>query len=316
METPHAIIWRNTAGESLEGPIVTTILVFDIPAGYHDHSDTMPLIQVIVLAVIQGITEFLPVSSTAHLIVAPWLLGWPDPGLTFDVALHVGTLVAVAAYFFRTWLQIILHGFGIQYGDDEMLRQNPRLLWLLVAGTIPAGVIGFLFEKQAESTLRSPFLVGAMMILIGMVMWIGERVGSRQRDLGAISVADSLVIGAAQALAVVPGVSRSGITITAGLFRNLDRVAAARFSFLLATPIIAGAAVKKLYDVLKHGGGIPVEMHTPFALGIVVSGLTGLAVIAFFLRFLQRRSLNFFIYYRIVFGIIVIALAASRPPAG
>jgi undecaprenyl-diphosphatase len=276
----------------------------------------MPLIQVIVLAVIQGITEFLPVSSTAHLIVAPWLLGWQDPGLTFDVALHVGTLVAVAAYFFRTWLQIILHGFGIRYGADEMLRQNPRLLWLLVAGTIPAGVIGFLFEKQAESTLRSPFLIGAMMILIGVVMWIGERAGSRQRDLGAISVGDSLVIGAAQALAIVPGVSRSGITITAGLFRNLDRVASARFSFLLATPIIAGAAVKKLYDVLKHGGGIPVEMHTPFALGIVVSGLTGLAVIAFFLRFLQHRSLNFFIYYRIVFGIIVIALAASRPPAG
>ena len=119
----------------------------------------MPLIQVIVLAVIQGITEFLPVSSTAHLIVAPWLLGWQDPGLTFDVALHVGTLVAVAAYFFRTWLQVILHGFGVHYGDDEMLRQNPRLLWLLVAGTIPAGVIGFLFEKQAESTLRSPFLI-------------------------------------------------------------------------------------------------------------------------------------------------------------
>ena len=276
----------------------------------------MPLIQVIVLAVVQGITEFLPVSSTAHLIVAPWLFGWQDPGLTFDVALHVGTLVAVAAYFFRSWLQIILQGFGIQYGDDEMLRQNPRLLWLLVAGTIPAGVIGFLFEKQAESTLRSPFLIGAMMILIGVVMWIGERVGSRQRDLGAISLADSLAIGAAQALAVVPGVSRSGITITAGLFRNLDRVAAARFSFLLATPIIAGAAVKKLYDVLKHGGGIPVEMHTPFALGIVVSGLTGLAVIAFFIRFLQRRNLNFFIYYRIIFGIIVIALAASRPPAG
>jgi undecaprenyl-diphosphatase len=206
METPHAIIWRSTAGASLDGPSVTTILVFDMLAGYYDHSDTMPIIQVIVLAVIQGITEFLPVSSTAHLIVAPWLLGWEDPGLTFDVALHVGTLVAVVAYFFRTWLQVILHGFGIQYGDDEMLRQNPRLLWLLVAGTIPAGVIGFLFEKQAESTLRSPFLIGAMMILIGVVMWIGERVGSRQRDLGAITLADSLAIGAAQALAVVPGV--------------------------------------------------------------------------------------------------------------
>jgi undecaprenyl-diphosphatase len=275
----------------------------------------MPLLQVIILALIQGIAEFLPVSSTAHLIVAPWLLGWQDPGLTFDVALHVGTLMAVLAYFFRTWLQIILHGFGIQYGDDEILRQNPRLLWLLVMGTIPAGIAGFLFEKQAESTLRSPFLIGAMMILIGIVMWVGERIGSRNRNLGAVTAADSLTIGAAQALALIPGVSRSGITITAGLFRNLDRVAAARFSFLLATPIIAGAAVKKLYEVLKHGG-IPADMHTPFAVGIVVSGLTGLAVIAFFLQFLQRRGLYFFIYYRIVFGIIVIALAIARPPAG
>jgi len=276
----------------------------------------MPLYQVIVLAIIQGITEFLPVSSTAHLALAPWLLGWPDPGLTFDIALHVGTLFAVLAYFFRAWLQIVAQGFGIQYGDDEMLRRNPRLLWLLAISTVPAGIAGFLFEKQAENTLRSPFIIGAMMITIGIVMWIGERVGSRQKSLQAVTFGDSLVIGTAQALAVVPGVSRSGITITAGLFRNLDRVAAARFSFLLATPVIAGAAAKKLYELVKHGG-IPAEMQTPFALGIVVSGITGLAVIAFFLRFLQRYSLYFFIYYRIVFGIIVIALAASvRPPAG
>ncbi len=275
----------------------------------------MPLLQVVILALIQGIAEFLPISSSAHLIIAPWLLGWHDPGLTFDVALHVGTLVAVVAYFFRSWVQIILHGFGVQYGNDEMLRQNPRLLWLLVIGTIPGGVAGFLLEKQAESTFRSPFLIGAMMILIGVVMWMAERMGSRQRNLGAVTVADSLTIGTAQALALIPGVSRSGITITAGLFRNLDRVAAARFSFLLATPIIAGAAVKKLYDVIKHGG-IPVDMHTPFALGIVVSGLSGLAVIALFLQFLQRRGLYFFIYYRLIFGIIVIALAIARPPAG
>jgi undecaprenyl-diphosphatase len=280
------------------------------------HSDTMPLLQVVVLAIIQGVTEFLPVSSTAHLALAPWLLGWTDPGLTFDIALHVGTLLAVLAYFFRAWLQIIAHGLGIRYGADEMLRQNPRLLWLLVIGTIPAGVIGFLFEKQAESTLRSPFVIGAMMILIGVVMWAGERAGSRQRNLSAVNFADSLVIGTAQALAVVPGVSRSGITITAGLFRNLDRVAAARFSFLLATPVIGGAAAKKFFDMMKHGG-IPAEMLTPFALGIALSAVSGFVVIAFFLRYLQRRSLYFFIYYRIVFGIIVIALAASvRPPTG
>jgi undecaprenyl-diphosphatase len=275
----------------------------------------MPLLQVVILALIQGIAEFLPISSSAHLIIAPWLLGWNDPGLTFDVALHVGTLVAVVAYFFRSWVQIILHGFGIQYGTDETLRQNPRLLWLLIIGTIPGGVAGFLFEKQAESTFRSPLLIGAMMILMGVVMWVAERMGKRQRNLGAVNTTDSLTIGAAQALALIPGVSRSGVTITAGLFRNLDRVAAARFSFLLATPIIAGAALKKLYDVIKHGG-IPVDMHMPFALGIVVSGLSGLAVIAFFLQFLQRRGLYFFIYYRILFGIIVIALAIARPPAG
>lgn len=229
------------------------------------HSHTMPLLQVVVLALIQGITEFLPVSSTAHLALAPWLLGWTDPGLTFDIALHVGTLLAVLAYFFRAWVQIIAHGFGVRFGDDEMLRQNPRLLWLLVIGTIPAGVIGFLFEKQAESTLRSPFVIGAMMIVIGGVMWASERAGTRQKNLGAVTFVDSLIIGTGQALAVVPGVSRSGITITAGLFRNLDRVAAARFSFLLATPVIAGAAAKKFFDMMKHGG-IPGEMHTPFAL--------------------------------------------------
>jgi len=280
------------------------------------HSHTMPLLQVVVLALIQGITEFLPVSSTAHLALAPWLLGWTDPGLTFDIALHVGTLLAVLAYFFRAWVQIIAHGFGVRFGDDEMLRQNPRLLWLLVIGTVPAGVIGFLFEKQAESTLRSPFVIGAMMIIIGGVMWASERVGTRQKNLGAVTFVDSLVIGTGQALAVVPGVSRSGITITAGLFRNLDRVAAARFSFLLSTPVIAGAAAKKFFDMMKHGG-IPAEMHTPFALGITLSALSGFVVIAFFLRYLQRRSLYFFIYYRIVFGIIVIALAASvRPPTG
>jgi len=275
----------------------------------------MPLLQVVVLAIVQGLGEFLPISSTAHLIVVPWLLGWQDPGLTYDVALHVGTLAAVLAYFFRTWVQILLHGFGIGWGDDEMLRQNPKLLWLLAAGTIPGGIIGFLFEKQADTSLRSPILIGVMMILIGLVMWAGEKWGARQKGLGAVSLADSLVVGCAQALAIVPGVSRSGVTITAGLFRNLDRVAAARFSFLLATPIIAGAALKKLYDVLKHGG-IPADMHMPFALGILISGLTGWAVIAFFLRYLQHRTLNFFVYYRLVFGILVIALAVSRPPAG
>ena len=275
----------------------------------------MPLYQVVILAIIQGITEFLPVSSTAHLALAPWLLGWSDPGLTFDIALHLGTLIAVLGYFFRTWVQLIAHGFGMDYGDDPLLKQNRSLLWLLAIGTIPVGVCGYIFGKQAETTWRSPFVIGTMLIVVGVLIWVGERVGKRVKDMGQITMADSLIIGAAQALAIVPGTSRSGITITAGLFRNLDRVAAARFSFLLATPAIAGAAAKALHDLIKHGG-LPPDMRAAFVLGIVISGITGLAVIALFLRFLQRHTLYFFIYYRIVFGIIVIALAASRPPAG
>ncbi len=276
----------------------------------------MPIYQVVVLAIIQGVTEFLPISSTAHLALAPWLLGWTDPGLTFDIALHLGTLLAVLGYFFRPWVQLVAHGFGIDYGDDPLLKQNRSLLWLLAIGTIPVGVCGYLFGKQAETTWRNPFVIGTMLIVVGVLMWVSERVGTRARDMGQVTLADSLVIGAAQALAIVPGTSRSGITITAGLFRNLDRVAAARFSFLLATPAIAGAAAKALHDLIKHGG-LPADMRTAFVLGIVLSGITGLAVIALFLRFLQRHTLYFFIYYRIVFGIIVIALAASvRPPAG
>ena len=275
----------------------------------------MPIYQVIVLAIIQGITEFLPISSTAHLALAPWLLGWSDPGLTFDIALHLGTLIAVLGYFFRTWVQLVAHGFGIDYGNDPLLQRNRALLWLLAIGTIPVGVCGYLFGKQAETTWRSPFVIGTMLILVGVLMWVSERVGTRAKDMGQVTLADSLVIGAAQALAIVPGTSRSGITITAGLFRNLDRVTAARFSFLLATPAVAGAAAKAVHDLINHGG-LPADMRAPFVLGIVLSGITGLVVIAFILRFLQRHSLYFFIYYRIVFGIIVIALAASRPPAG
>jgi len=275
----------------------------------------MPLLQVVVLALIQGITEFLPISSTAHLALAPWLLGWNDPGLTFDIALHVGTLVAILVYFFRTWLQIIAQAIGFRYGEDDALRRNPGLLWLLVIGSIPIGVFGYIFGKQAETTWRSPFIIGTMMVVVGVLMWLGERAGSRKKDLSAVTFTDALAIGAAQAIAIVPGTSRSGITITAGLFRNLDRPAAARFSFLLSAPAIAAAAAKAFHDLTKHGG-IPADMHTPFALGIVISALSGLAVIALLLRFLQRHTLYFFIYYRIIFGIMVIALASFRPPTG
>jgi undecaprenyl-diphosphatase len=274
----------------------------------------MELYQVIVLAVIQGITEFLPVSSHAHLILAPMLFGWKDPGLAFDIALHAGTLAAVLLFFFRDWLQVIAQGLGVSYGSDPELKRNRMLLWYLAVGSIPAAIIGFIFKEQAEEW-KNPLVIGGMMIGIGLLMWLAERVGSERKNIAAITFPDSMMIGAAQALAVVPGVSRSGVTIAAALFRGIDRPSAARFSFLLATPIIAGAAGSALHHVMKEGG-VPADMKIPFAVGIAVSAAVGCVVIAFFLKYLQRHTLRVFIYYRLIFGIIIIALAFFRRPAG
>jgi undecaprenyl-diphosphatase len=269
----------------------------------------MPLIEVIVLGIVQGLTEFLPISSTAHLAVIPWLFGWKDPGLTFDIALHAGTLAAILIYFFRDWLLVIAHGFGLRMEGDPDLKRNPKLLWFLVAATIPVGLFGYIFKEQAETTWRSPNVIGAMMIGVGVLLWFAERAGRRQKDLGHLSFVDSLAIGFAQVLAIVPGTSRSGVTIAAGLFRNLDRATAARFSFLLSTPAIGAAAAKDFYDLIKHEGGISPDMRTAFVVGILVSAVTGCLVIRFLMNYLRKGTLNCFVVYRVIFGIIVIAMA-------
>jgi undecaprenyl-diphosphatase len=270
----------------------------------------MPLLHVIVLGIIQGLTEFLPISSSAHLALIPKLLGWEDQGLSFDIALHAGTLAAILIYFFKDWVQVILQGFGWGRGGDPNLQRNKSLLWFMVIATIPVGVAGLLFQKRAETLWRNdPYMIGGMLIGVGLLMWLAEYTGRRQKDLGHVSLGDAVTIGAAQALAVIPGTSRSGITIAAGLFRNLDRGTAARFSFLLSTPAIAAAAAKDAWDLFRHEGGIPAEMRIPFLLGILVSAIVGGVTIKFFLDFLRRRSLAFFVAYRVVFGIIVIALA-------
>lgn len=274
----------------------------------------MVLWHLIVLAVVQGLTEFLPVSSSAHLILIPWLFHWTDdPGLAFDVALHLGTLAAVLLYFLREWLQLVLCGVGFHYprrASELQVVQNQRLFWYLVAGSIPAGVVGYLFAKQAESAWRSPQPIAIAMILVGLLMWYAEYVGRRDRRIEQTSLGDSLVIGTGQAMALFPGVSRSGITITAGLFRGMTREAAARFSFLLSTPVIAGAAlleVPKLWHAHRAGQlGMPLSW---VALSVAISAIVGYAVIAFFLHYLQTRTLKIFVYYRILFGIVVLLLA-------
>jgi undecaprenyl-diphosphatase len=269
----------------------------------------MPLYQVIVLAIVQGLTEFLPVSSSGHLIVIPRLLGWPEHSLQFDVALHLGTLVAILIYFYRDWIHLIANGLGLRVGHDPELSRNRGLVWLIALATVPVAVAGILFEKQAEAAFRSFYIIGAMLIVVGVLMWIADRMSSERKDLGNVGGIDSFLIGLAQAFAIVPGTSRSGITITAGLFRNLDRATAARFSFLLSTPAIAGAVVKKAWDVHKQGG-IPHDMRVPILVGVIVSGIVGAAVIGFFMKYLRRNNLAIFVWYRIIFGIIVIALAA------
>jgi len=269
----------------------------------------MPLFQVVVLAVVQGITEFLPISSSAHLALAPWLLGWRDQTLVFDIALHLGTLAAVLLYFWRDWVQITAQGFGLRWGNDEELRRNPRLLWLMAAATIPVAVAGLLLEDYAENVWRhNRLLIGGMLIGVGLLMLLADRIGRRSRGIGTLGFADAMWIGIAQALAVVPGTSRSGITITAGLFRGLDRASSARFSFLVATPAIAAAAAKASWDLVQQGG-VPAGLRVPFCLGIVLSAMTGCVVIAGLLRYLRDHTLDFFVYYRVVFGIMVIALA-------
>ena len=274
----------------------------------------MPIYQIVVLGIVQGLTEFLPISSSAHLYLTSWLMGWNTEALDFDIMLHLGTLIAVLIYFSRDWVQIIAHGFGMRMGHDEALNQNPNLLWLLAIGSIPVGIAGLLFEKQADTTLRTPFVMGTMLILVGIVMWMAENSGRLVRDLGMVSLTDAVSIGLAQALAVIPGTSRSGITITAGLFRNFDRESAARFSFLLSTPAIAAAAAKALYNIHKQHG-LHDLLNTQFVVGVTVSALTGCLVIGWFLHYLHRSTLRPFIYYRIAFGIIVLALAFIRRPA-
>lgn len=275
----------------------------------------MHLYQAIILAIIQGITEFLPISSTAHLILFPWLAGWPDPGLAFDVALHTGTLLAVILYFLRDWIQLVAAGIGLHYprhASYEYVEHQRKMFWYIVAATVPGAVLGFLFQHRIEDRQGEGWYIlaiAAAMIVVGLVMWYGEYAGRLDRPMERVSFVDAMAIGVAQAFALFPGVSRSGATITAGLFRGLTREAAARFSFLLSTPIIAGAAVVELPKLMKmrHAGTLPIPLSM-IAISIAVSAVVGLIAIAFFLRYLQVRTLRIFIYYRILLGIVILLL--------
>lgn len=269
----------------------------------------MELLQAIILGIVQGLTEFIPVSSSGHLVLVPAFFGWDDQGLAFDVGLHVGTMVAVIGYFWRDWWRMATSGLH-DLGSGALVRRKPgrdtQLLLLLVVGTVPAGIVALLFDDWIEANLREPWLVAIALIVAGTAMLVAERLGRMERGVDSIGLRDVVVIGLAQACALFPGVSRSGATISAGLVRGLRRDDAARFAFLLGTPAFAGAALLKVFDL----GGEDSPDLAMLAVGMVTSGIVGLAAIHYLLRFLRTRTLVPFVIYRYVLAAFTLLAVA------
>ena len=231
------------------------------------------------------------------------MFGWPDPGLTFDVALHLGTLAALLLYFRKDWVYLTMSAFRLLKGDTE--DPDARLALYIILATIPGGIAGLLFENLEEE-LSTPKVIATTLIVLALLLRAAELSGRRKTDLGTMTLPDALTIGFAQTLAIIPGVSRSGVTITAGLFRGMTRKAAAQFSFLLSAPIIGGAVAKTMIGI--PGVGLPSDQELPFAIGIIVSAFFGFISISALMRYLQTRSTFIFIHYRIALGILVLVL--------
>ncbi|MBM7854463.1 undecaprenyl-diphosphatase [Desulfohalotomaculum tongense] len=256
--------------------------------------------QAFILGVVQGLGEFLPISSSAHLVLVPWLFGWPYAGLTFDVALHMGTLVAVIAFFWRDWIVLASDGLRLK-GTRE-----GKLFWYLVAATIPGAAFGYAVEDYAETIFRTPILIGIMLIVMGAILYVVDRRAPKIKDMNKIGLKESLFVGVLQSLAIIPGVSRAGITMTAGRAAGMTRETAARFSFLLSTPIIFGAGVMQLKDIDVS------DLDRAFFTGIITSAIVGFLSIKFLLKYLTEKSFNVFVWYRFAAGALVIAVELLR----
>jgi undecaprenyl-diphosphatase len=273
------------------------------------------VIQALVMGVVQGLTEFLPISSSGHLILVPYLLGWDDPFITslaFSVLLNIGTLAALLLYFGRDWLRLVPAGLATV--RDRSFRDDPdrRLAWLLVATTIPAALVGYLFNDVIDEQFHgtgagTAALVAATLVVGAAIMWAADRWGARSREIGALSFPIALAIGVAQALALIPGISRSGVSISAARIAGLDREQAARFSFLMAAPIILGATVFEVRKLVTGDTGVPVSVG-PLVVGLVASFIAGILAIRFLLGYLRSHSLTVFVVYRLVLAAFIAAL--------
>jgi len=284
----------------------------------------MLYIQSIILGIIQGLAEFIPISSSAHLVIVPWLFGWTNPALnslTFDVALHLGTLLAVIIYFSADWGRLIAAWFKsvvqLRIGDDP----DRRMAWYILLASIPGGISGLLFEsKISDSFHSSPIPRGSMLfmaaaiVLLALLLLLADRIATHKKSFGQIRAKDALYIGLAQALSIIPGVSRSGATITAGLALGLEREAAARFSFLLSAPIIAGAGLKSLYDLagyIRSGAPAGAELAI-FPIGFISAAISGFFCIKFLLNYMKQHSTSVFVWYRFALAALVLIVTLVR----
>jgi undecaprenyl-diphosphatase len=279
----------------------------------------MTILQAIILGIVQGLTEFLPVSSSGHLLIVPWLFNWhfllenPDLNKTFDVALHFGTFISLVVYFWRdigrllaAWVRTIAH--------RKIDSTDGKLAWLIIVSMVPAAIVGVAFEDVIVEVLGKPWMLAVLMIAFGGVMWAADRYARHERELDKLGWKDAALIGAAQALALSPGVSRSGVTMVTGLFLRLTREAAARFSFLMSIPIVGGAALYKGLEVAQEG--LPAGTQTPFLAGMIAAAVSGFAAIWFLLAYLRKHDFTIFVIYRFAIGLGMIILIVTGVRSG
>ncbi len=266
--------------------------------------------QALVLGIVQGLTEFLPVSSSGHLVIVPWLFGWDDPfinSLAFSVMLHMGTLIALLVYFRADWFRLVPAGLATIRDRSFAGHADRKLAWLLVAATIPAAIAGFLLNDIIETSFREVGLVALTLVIGGIVLWLADHLGAQTKHIKDVGFPLAFGLGLAQALALIPGISRSGISISAARFAGLNRESAARFSFLMATPVTLGAGIFEARKLLAGEAGVQVEI-APLIVGLVAALVAGLIAIRFMLSYLRTRSLDIFVWYRFALAAVVVVL--------
>jgi undecaprenyl-diphosphatase len=270
-------------------------------------------IQALIMGLVQGLTEFLPVSSSGHLVLVPWLFGWKDAFIDstlFTVTVHMGTLLALLIYFWRDWAKLIPAGLATIRDRSFKGDADRKMAWLIVVATIPAILVGPLFDSTIESLVRAPAAIALTLCIGAAILWLADRWGSKTREMETLTFGGALAIGVAQVLALVPGISRSGVSISAGLFLGLTRQAAARFSFLMATPVVAGAGLWEARKLVTHQAGVNPSAHLAL-IGFIAAAVSGMLAIHFMLQFLKRQPLTGFIVYRVVAAVIVFIVILS-----